>query len=124
VHYRNVVPLPREDLDEALAALVAEAHARGLHTLAGRAVIEVRPPIANKATGLSRVRDRVAPDAAVVYAGDDATDEPALAFAARRGLAVYVASAERAHPRGIDGLLVTVQPAWCAALGALARDAE
>lgn len=76
------------------------AAAADLDVIEGRCVIEARCRGGGKedalrwlaaATGATRV----------IYAGDDATDFGALAFAAANGRGVFVASAERTPPPGV-----------------------
>ena len=92
VHYRNVdqalVPSLRDKVSR-----VAATH--GLVTVAGKKVLELRPPVAvNKGTAVITLAERVGgleSAASVLYAGDDATDEDAfLELRARAPRAVTI----------------------------------
>jgi trehalose 6-phosphate phosphatase len=102
VHLRGVDARDRVHAARLAAAWAERARAEGLALLAGRLVIEAHAPSADKGAAVARVLAALDDDALLLAAGDDTTDEPALALArARGGAAVYVASSER--PRaGVD----------------------
>jgi trehalose-phosphatase len=79
VHYRNADPEQVPALRENVSR-VAATH--GLVTVAGKKVLELRPPVAvNKGTAVLALAERVGglePNASLLYAGDDATDEDAF----------------------------------------------
>jgi trehalose-phosphatase len=120
-HVRQLAPTLRTQAEQALQGIAEDARREGLHTIAGRAVLEARPPLSDKGHSLAQIRARVAPGSFLIYAGDDATDEPALRLAAHEGMAVFIASPERSAPSGIDGLAITTQRDWCIALCQLAQ---
>ncbi|MCZ7678487.1 MAG: hypothetical protein M5U28_06825 [Sandaracinaceae bacterium] len=66
----------------------------GLFPREGRAVLEASVARADKGTALVALMSRTGA-ASVVYAGDDLTDQPAIALASERGLGVFVRSSER-----------------------------
>jgi hypothetical protein len=65
---------------------VAWAHDQELQVIHGRMVVEARVPGGGKGSALGRIAEHVGARR-VVYAGDDATDFEALAFAASHGRA-------------------------------------
>ena len=83
VHYRNA----GEGAEETIAGMLARvADTEGLRLTAGKKVFELRPPVAvDKGTAALALLDHLVATgpAAVLYAGDDRTDEDA--FAALRG---------------------------------------
>lgn len=119
-----------QDVNRVAAAVTAWADERNLDVIAGRKVVEVRVRGGGKRGALRLIAERLhAPR--VIYAGDDITDFPALAFAAAHGRAVFVESDERTTPdipglwrvRGVDDLcfaltrdLIDHVPALAAAL--------
>jgi trehalose-phosphatase len=121
VHVRRVPSADRTRAMGELATLATSARSRGLSTIAGRAVLEARVPLADKGEALARVLGRCPPKTVLVYAGDDTTDEPAIALAASRGLGVYVASSERPVAPAIAGVITTDQAGWVGALVLLAK---
>lgn len=120
IHFRTLSRDDRVRIEPELQALASTAQAMGLQTIVGRSVLEVRLPLADKGTSLARLRDQVAPEGFLVYAGDDTTDEPALALAAKHGAGVYIVSAERSPPH-IPGLIVTDRERWIHALASIAN---
>jgi trehalose-phosphatase len=109
VHYRNadpeIVPALREKVSR-----VATTH--GLATIAGKKVIELRPPVAvNKGTAVLALAERVGgfePGASVLYAGDDATDEDAfLALRSRAPRAVTIHVAGEGSPETFAEYIVS-----------------
>ena len=121
VHVREVEPASREAAAEMLAAFREAALAAGLVVLDGRQVVEARDTHASKETALAFVLSRLPEGTFVVYAGDDTTDEGAIALARRRGgLGIYVASAERPRPN-VDADVVLAGPrAWAEMLARIA----
>lgn len=71
-----------------------EARLAGLAPREGRAVVEAAVGHADKGTALAALMSRTGA-LSVVYAGDDLTDEPAIALASERGLGLFVRSSER-----------------------------
>ena len=67
----------------------------GLEILDGRMVLEILLPGVGKDDALARVAGAVEAEA-VVFAGDDRTDLPAIEWARHRGVGIFVLSAERA----------------------------
>jgi trehalose 6-phosphate phosphatase len=92
VHYRGADPDP--GLVPALADVVARvAAAHGLVMVAGKKVLELRPPVpVDKGTAVLALAERtggLTDGASMLYAGDDATDEDAfLALRSRAPSAV------------------------------------
>lgn len=66
------------------AALEAVAAVEGAHVMQGKEVVEVSVVRADKGTAVLALTDRLGVDA-VLYAGDDVTDENAFTALARRG---------------------------------------
>jgi trehalose 6-phosphate phosphatase len=121
LHLRGVTAVDEARARGALDAWREEARAAGLSILDGRRVVEAHAPV-DKATALERVLAAVGDGALPLVAGDDTTDEPALALArARGGVAVYVASSERPRP-GVDVDVRLAGPrewvAWLATIAA------
>jgi len=79
VHYRRVA---RERVPEVAAAVDRVADELGLARRSGKEVLELRAPVAvDKGTAVRALIERLGgrePDAAVVFAGDDVTDEDAF----------------------------------------------
>ena len=91
-----------QDVNRIAAAVTSWADEHNLDVIAGRKVVEVRVRGGGKRGALRLIAERLhAPR--VIYAGDDITDFPALAFAAAHGRAVFVESEERTTP-DIPGL--------------------
>jgi trehalose-phosphatase len=89
VHYRNVKSGAAE-LEHRVRAVAADL---GLRVTDGKKVIEVRPPIdVDKGTAALTfaLRHEAVPSGAVLYAGDDRTDEDAFRALRPTGLAVTV----------------------------------
>lgn len=102
---KHAVSLHWRGLPWATAAPVADAfrgwaRANSLEIIEGRCVVDARLPGAGKEEAL-RWLMRAVGAARVVYAGDDLTDYGALQFAARHGIGVFVANAERDPPPGV-----------------------
>ncbi len=92
LHWRGVQAI---DSDHPLVLEFERwAEEEGLAVIRGRCVTEASTGAASKDVVLRLLLDRTAADQ-IVYAGDDLTDFPALAFAAARGRAFLVASDER-----------------------------
>ncbi|HEY8431103.1 MAG TPA: trehalose-phosphatase [Sandaracinaceae bacterium] len=97
VHVRE---LAERDEDESRAILREAARAAadaGLFAREGRQVLEAQLAPADKGAALLEIARRTGA-ASVVYAGDDRTDEPAIALASARGIGVFVRSSERPDP--------------------------
>lgn len=108
MHYR-AAPALRPEVDDFMATL-AQAHP-GMTVQPAKMAVELRPEGATKDSALARLLDQP-PFAGrlPVYAGDDATDEPAMALCQRRGgLGVKVGTGD------------TVAQAWLADPAAVAR---
>jgi len=92
LHFRSHPAMASELLRRAVS-LAAE---HGLLATPGRAVVEIRPRRASKATALDRLLQGLGPDA-VVYAGDDEADREVfglLALSSTPSLAIGVDSSE------------------------------
>lgn len=121
VHVREVAPAGREAASEMLAAFRAAALHAGLVVLEGRQVVEARDALATKETALAFVLSRLPEGTCVVYAGDDTTDEGAIALARQRGgVGIYVASAERPTPKVEADLVLPDPRAWAELLSRIA----
>lgn len=95
VHYRQCRP---ED-EAALLRLIEQLGAdTGMRVLHGKKVVELRPPIdVNKGTASIELAERIGADrGAVLYAGDDTTDEEA--FAALRAWMPAAVTIRVGHP--------------------------
>jgi trehalose-phosphatase len=95
VHHRGVDPDTADELAAAVDAIAADHE--GLRISGGRAVIELRPDIDwDKGRALEWIVDQLGADEAtrVVFAGDDLTDEDALAVVAVDGLGIVVRHGE------------------------------
>ena len=98
LHYREV-PEPKHDaLVEMFRLAIRTYHGS---VLLGRKVIEGRFGLGDKGRALAHILDRLPPETALIYVGDDVTDEPALEFARNNplGIALYIRSAERLSPQ-------------------------
>lgn len=86
VHFRLVAG---EQVDQVRESAKRVARARGLRASEGKMVVELRPPVlVDKGTAVLTLADALgahAPSAAVLFAGDDVTDEDAF-DRLRRGL--------------------------------------
>jgi trehalose-phosphatase len=90
------------DVNRVVLAVTSWADEHNLDVIAGRKVVEVRVRGGSKRGALRLIAERLhAPR--VIYAGDDITDFPALAFAATHGRAMFVERDERTTP-DIHGL--------------------
>lgn len=94
VHFRNAA---HEEHHDVLERFVAWARAAGLDVIPGRKVVEARLRGGGKRAALRAIA-RYVRAKRVVFAGDDTTDFPALAFASGRGRAIFVESSERSAP--------------------------
>lgn len=109
VHYRNV-ERGAHDLENRVRSVAADL---GLLVTDGKKVVELRPPIdTDKGTAALEfaMRHSAIPDGAVLYAGDDRTDEDAFRALRPTGRAVtlHVGSDE---PAGTDAEIVLPSPA-------------
>ncbi|MEO7091634.1 MAG: trehalose-phosphatase [Polyangiales bacterium] len=119
LHLREVP----SDLRPALVARFRDAASeRGARILEGRMVTEARFGKGDKGTALQTLLGRLADTTAVIYAGDDITDESAyeIVCGLPRGFAVHVASTERATPRRSVHSIVDGPEEWVGMLGSMA----
>jgi trehalose 6-phosphate phosphatase len=93
IHFRDT------DIGDAqpIVRFLAWARSQNLEIVRGRRVIEARPRGVDKCVALRRIARSVGAQR-IVYAGDDTTDFRALRWAARRGTAIFVDSAETELP--------------------------
>lgn len=101
-HWRGV-----EGVDRAhplIGEFVAWARGAGLHAIEGRAVVEATLPGPAKADVLAAIAAHCGAER-VVYAGDDLTDFGAIAWAAKRGVGIFVRSGERREELPPDVLI-------------------
>ncbi|MEO8378217.1 MAG: trehalose-phosphatase [Acidobacteriota bacterium] len=101
LHSRDVAGDPQQ-MKRVIAAVTSWADEHNLDVIGGREVTEVRVRGGGKRAALRTIAARYEPRG-MVYAGDDITDFPALAFAATHGRAIFVESEERTPPE-IPGL--------------------
>lgn len=101
LHTRRSSPADAEAAAEA--ALAGPASWPGTHTISGKAVVEIAVVSTTKADGVAWVREQVAAEAgvpvssvAVLFAGDDRTDEDALRALLPGDLGVKVGPGETA----------------------------
>ena len=129
VHYRLADPAAVPRLEQAVTEAAADA---GLRVTRGRKIIEVRPPLAvDKGTAvlaLARRLGATSSAASLLFAGDDTTDEDAMA--ALRGwradsVTIHV---EGEEPRTTCAEFRVASPAvlgkWLAALAAMREGGE
>jgi trehalose-phosphatase len=122
VHVREVAP---HDLMAATAELTGSFAGRvaelGLELMYGRQVFEARSRSCSKHAALERILSRLPPGTLPIYAGDDTTDEGAIALAREKGgIGIYIASSERAHA-SVEPSAVLASPAeWAKVLGEIA----
>lgn len=123
LHYRDVEPRKQEVLVE-MFRIACAAHRADL--LLGRRVAEARFARADKGAALARILAQQPRDVHFLYAGDDTTDEPALAIAsmAQNGVGLYVRSTERPHCTARVTGVVDGPAAWLDVLEAVARALE
>jgi trehalose-phosphatase len=91
----------RPDAEAATAATLAgPATWAGVHALRGKEVVELGAVVLGKGAGLLRLRERLSTDgpavAAVLFAGDDVTDENAFAALSADDVTVKVGEGETA----------------------------
>lgn len=121
LHWRLVAAEDRPAAFAALEVWADAARRRGLVVMEGRSIHEARDAAHDKGGALAFVLARLPPGTLVVYAGDDTTDEPAIAHArANGGVGVYIASSERPVPRVQPDLTLDEPEAWSALLRELA----
>jgi trehalose 6-phosphate phosphatase len=121
VHFRGVPHAELPAVVDGLAPWVELARRNALAVLDGRQVVEARSAARDKGRALAEVLDALPAGTLPLFAGDDHTDEGAIATArARGGIGIYVASSER--PRtGVPVDLVVHQPAaWIEILARIA----
>jgi trehalose 6-phosphate phosphatase len=93
---------PREVATAAADAVRAGAGARlGVHTRTGKEVVELSVVRADKGSALSALRGRLGADA-VLYAGDDTTDEDAFAVLRDGDVGVKVGDGETSARHRVD----------------------
>lgn len=101
LHSRGTEP-DEPDVKRVTSEITAWADEHNLDVIAGRKVVEVRVRGGGKRAALRMLAERLHAHR-ILFAGDDITDFPALAFAAARGHAFFVESDERTTP-DIPGL--------------------
>ena len=129
IHYRlaDAADVPRLE-----GAIVAAAKAAGLRVTRGRKVIEVRPPIAvDKGTAVLALAKRLGatgPSAAIVFAGDDTTDEDAMEALRGSHAGAVTIHIEGEEPRTTRAEFRLASPEmlgkWLAALAAMREGGE
>ncbi|HJL16671.1 MAG TPA: trehalose-phosphatase [Sandaracinaceae bacterium LLY-WYZ-13_1] len=97
VHVRKLAAEDRDAAEAVLDDARDAATELDLCCRDGRAVLEAELEPSDKGTALASLLD-AAGAASCVYAGDDLTDEPAIALASRHGIGIFVRSAERPDP--------------------------
>jgi len=105
VHVRELAAGNAEGAEALLAEAREAAREAGLCCRDGRAVVEAELDPTDKGSALAALLE-AAGARSCVYAGDDLTDEPAIALASRRGVGVFVRSVER--PTSPPGATATV----------------
>jgi len=98
LHFRGV----EKDTHAHLQRLTSWADEQNLDVIAGRKVVEISVRGGGKRAALRAIAGHVKASR-MLYAGDDLTDFPALAFAAAHGRAIFVVNEERDAP-AIDDL--------------------
>jgi len=100
-HWRGSESVAREH--PSLRSFEEWARSSGLELVEGRCVLEARLPGPDKKDALADLAFRTHAGR-VLFAGDDLTDFPALEWAASRGRALFVRSAERTEqpPPGVE----------------------
>jgi trehalose-phosphatase len=126
VHVREVAP---HDLVAATAELTGSFGARvaelGLELMHGRQVFEARSRMCSKHAALERILSRLPPGTLPIYAGDDTTDEGAIALAKQRGgIGIYVTSSERARPSVEPSVILGSTEEWAKVLAAIAAQRQ
>lgn len=122
VHHRGVDPDTADELAAAVDSIAA-GH-EGLRVSGGRAVIELRPDIDwDKGRALEWIVDQLGAGEAtrVVFAGDDLTDEDALAAVAADGLGIVVRHGEHGDRQSYAHLAVGSPTALVTVLERIAR---
>jgi len=121
VHYREADPAHHAPLLAALEPFAKAARDEGLSMMNGRLVLEARARGPSKARALETILAELPPSTFIMYAGDDTTDEAALALAEERGgLGIYIASAERSSPLTPVSVTLESAAAWSKMLSDLA----
>ncbi len=111
-HYRTVAPVRQPEA--ARAALEAATGLEGVRVLHGKKVVEVSAAGADKGTALDALRRRLAAEA-VVFIGDDVTDENAFAVLGGADVGVKVGSGPTGAryrvggPAQVPGLLLLIE---------------
>jgi trehalose 6-phosphate phosphatase len=103
LHYRNA---PRPVARQAAEAFrKAAGRLEGFSLLEGKEVLEVRPAGVDKGRAVRALHDRIDPDAAIAYVGDDTTDEDAFRAVADLpdALTVKVGEEKSAARYRVDG---------------------
>lgn len=123
LHHRSVEAARAKSLLDMFRLVCGSLRA---DLLTGRQVVEGRFSSADKGVALARLLSLLPADLAFVYAGDDLTDEPALAMAslAENGLGLFVTSAERPSPNARVSGIVDGPGEWLAILGHFADALE
>lgn len=99
IHWREHPEIA--DDDPLIDRFAGWARGEGLELISGRKVAEARMAGGDKKEALERIAAELEPER-VVYAGDDLTDFPALEWTAKRGRAIFAASAERQPPPDVE----------------------
>ncbi|WP_437591636.1 trehalose-phosphatase [Sorangium sp. So ce1000] len=121
LHWRLVSTEDRPAVFDALGAWADAAARRGCVVMRGRSIHEARDAAHDKGGALAFLLARLPPGTLAVYAGDDTTDEPAIAYArAIGGAGVYIASSERPDTAVEPDLTLGGPGAWIAFLEELA----
>jgi trehalose-phosphatase len=103
VHVRGLAKRDRKSASALLERAVAAAQQAELVPREGRAALEAELDHADKASAVLELMTSVGAPS-LVYAGDDRTDETAIALAARMGIGLFVRSTEHEAPP--DSVLV------------------
>jgi trehalose-phosphatase len=101
IHFRGSAAAA-PDIRQASSVVTGWAEEHNLDVISGRQVVEIRVRGGGKRAALRAIAGRLGARR-IIFAGDDITDFPALAFAAANGRAIFVESAERTPP-DIPGL--------------------
>jgi trehalose 6-phosphate phosphatase len=98
LHYRQVARPIAYYVRDSFEQFISD-RTSSLEPRHGKMVLEAMPKIATKAAAVRTLRQRVGPEFAPVYFGDDVTDEDAFAELAEDGVTVLVGSARKSAAR-------------------------
>ncbi len=104
IHVRKTAAVDPELAGRIIREAAEEAARLQLPTRKGRAVLEVSLMNADKRTAVEEIAQRCGA-LSLFYAGDDLTDFGAIAFAAEKGVGVFVQSHEQEAPPGASATL-------------------